>query len=75
MEKLCEACSIGPSKIDGHGDLLVQMMGNAVMTFKCRACATIWSRSYRGEGELVWTRVDASAPVDPRKAATGSMVP
>ncbi len=75
MENACAACTKGPSGIDGHQDLLVQMMGNAVMTFKCRSCAAVWSRSYRGEGELVWTRVDPSAPVDPRKAATGSTVP
>ena len=75
MEKACAACTSGPTGIDGHQDLMVQMMGNAVITFKCRACETIWSRTYRGEGELVWTRVDASAPVDPRKVATGSMVP
>jgi hypothetical protein len=75
VEQMCPECTKGPSRIDGHPNLIVQMMGNAGMTFKCVNCSTRWSRNYRGEGDFQWVRVDPQAPADLRSSAHGLQVP
>jgi hypothetical protein len=54
MKPTCPACAKGPSGIDGHPGLRVRTMGPAQMTFTCRDCDTVWSRSMEGT-TYAWT--------------------
>ncbi len=71
MNEQCEACVRGPSRIDGHADLLVQRLGPASIVFRCRSCGLLWSRSYSWNNCFAWGRLDRAA----QSAAGGVAVP
>ena len=54
MNSLCNACSSPPSSIDGHADLRVRSLGEEGITFECRRCHALWSRSYPRGGRYMW---------------------
>ncbi len=65
MNESCEACALGPTKVDGHAALTVHSMAAAGMLFKCRRCELTWMRSYSIDGLFNWTRLPAhKAPAD-----------
>lgn len=59
MTVLCAACAAGPERVEGHPDLLARSLGESGMSFSCRHCQALWSRSYATDGKFAWTR---SAP-------------
>lgn len=61
MDTQCNACMRGPTKIDGHADLLVRRLGPASIVFECRSCGLLWSRSYSGDNCFTWGRLDQAA--------------
>ena len=67
MDTSCNACLRGPSKIDGHADLLVRGLGATSIVFQCRSCGLLWSRSYSPDNYFAWERcadrVARSGPV------------
>lgn len=71
MDAQCDACSRGPSKIDGHPDLLVRRLGPTSIVFQCRGCGLLWSRSYSGNDGFAWERLDRTA----QSVAVGVAVP
>lgn len=70
MNSLCNACSSSPSNIDGHADLRVQSLSEDAITFECRQCHCLWSRSYPRGGRYVWRFVSMQ-----RTGAFGAVVP
>jgi hypothetical protein len=71
MDAQCTACLRGPSKIDGHADLIVRRLGLASIVFQCRSCGLLWSRSYSGNNDFSWLRLDRTA----QSVAVGVAVP
>lgn len=57
MNENCEACALGPAKVDGHAALMVHSMAAAGVLFKCRRCELTWMRSYSTTGRYDWTRL------------------
>jgi len=57
MNANCEACALGPAKIDGHGALMVHTLAVAGILFRCRRCELTWLRSYSADGRYQWTRI------------------
>lgn len=57
MNANCEACTLGPAKIDGHAALMVHILAVAGMLFKCRQCELTWMRSYSADDRYEWTRL------------------
>lgn len=51
----CRNCLDGPQGIEGHSELFTFKIGGGLLQFKCRACDSLWSRSYAGEGAFDWT--------------------
>jgi len=58
-ETVCPACKSGPAKIDGHSDLRVQTIGNALFSFRCQRCQALWKRTSTAEGEYGWENITA----------------
>ena len=50
----CTNCSLGPSGIEGHGDLFTQSITRGLVHFRCRACSCAWYRHYTGNGGFLW---------------------
>ena len=50
---LCAECLRGPRGSSGHPLLLADRVG-AEMTFKCRGCRALWSRTTRRLAEYSW---------------------
>lgn len=71
MDAPCNACARGPSKIDGHADLLVRRLGPTSIVFQCRTCGLLWSRSCSGHTGFAWARLDRAA----QSVAVGVAVP
>ena len=71
MDAQCSACMRGPSRIDGHADLVVRRLGPASIVFQCGSCDLLWSRSYSGNNGFVWGRLDRAA----QSVAVGVAVP
>lgn len=57
MDTLCNACQLGPRKVAGHFDLLVQSIGDGVLAFKCRSCQALWTRRRKPKGEYFWETI------------------
>jgi hypothetical protein len=68
----CDACSHGPSGIEGHQDLLVQAIGGYRIMLKCRRCDSLWSRAQPAQSRFEWTRITAQMA---RFATQGIAVP
>lgn len=51
---LCAECLRGPRGMSGHPLLMAHRVG-AEMTFKCRGCRTLWTRTTRRLAEYSWT--------------------
>jgi hypothetical protein len=60
MTPLCAACIAGPSRVEGHPDLLARSLGEHGMAFACRHCQALWSRSYSTTGDFAWVRSPAN---------------
>ena len=56
---LCDACSLGPSGVDGHAGLFTETLGNS-LSLKCRECGALWKR-LRANGEYAWEAFTQSA--------------
>lgn len=67
MTANCQACALGPTKVDGHAELMVHSLAAAGMLFKCSRCELPWMRSYSPDGRYEWMRlsdrIDATACV------------
>jgi hypothetical protein len=66
MKPICPACARGPSAIDGHDGLRVRTMGPSLMTFTCKDCDSVWSRTVQGT-TYSWKMITA--------AGSGALVP
>ena len=55
MTEVCAACAAGPVGVEGHPDLLVRSLGENGLSFACRDCQALWSRTYSTHGHFVWT--------------------
>jgi hypothetical protein len=70
IEALCPACAAGPAKIDGHSDLRVQTIGNALFSFRCQRCNTLWKRT-GNDGQYTWQNITE----EPVAAGVGMVLP
>ena len=68
----CAACAAGPSGSDGHGELLVQRIGDGHLSFRCVRCEALWHRAGDAEGGFTWTTLGERAAMSP---AMGVAVP
>jgi hypothetical protein len=57
MNANCEACALGPAKIEGHAALMVHILAVAGIVFRCRRCELTWLRSYSANGVYQWRRI------------------
>lgn len=57
MRTLCAQCRAGPSGVEGHAHLLVQIMGDGWMAFTCQDCHAMWSRTARPNNRYTWARL------------------
>ncbi len=55
MTQACAACAAGPESVGGHPHLLARSLGEHGLSFACRDCETLWSRTYSTLGHFVWT--------------------
>jgi len=46
VTEVCAACAAGPVGVEGHPDLLVRSLGENGLSFACRDCQALWSRTY-----------------------------
>jgi len=69
---LCDACSRGPSGIEGHGSLLAKGLGSYRVLLKCGRCDSFWSRAQPAPGSFHWTQITAEMA---RLATQGVAVP
>ena len=68
----CDACSRGPSGIEGHGALLATALGGYRILLKCGRCHSFWSRSQPAPNSFQWTQITAEMA---RSATQGVGVP
>ena len=63
MDPLCNRCSLGPRRVDGHSGLWAVMLGCSVMTFRCDACHSLWARTKVQGDRYAWAVIPDNGAV------------
>jgi hypothetical protein len=71
MDTPCQACARGPSGSAGHGDLMMQALGDA-LTLRCVRCQQFWVRTCAAGGGFAWATVTEREARSPK---AGIVVP
>lgn len=65
MDVPCDECARGPKGFAGHGELVVQTIGDGCLSLRCRACGAHWSRRLQREGYFAWAALTARMAASP----------
>lgn len=57
---LCAHCLRGATGVEGHGDLMVEIIGSGRLRLRCRSCQAPWSRISLQDGGFAWVGIPES---------------